>query len=61
MEKENSHYKFVSIPTDDVRDKPKIKQKKETSGLIDSGGKKIKSKHEIFLKKMFLEIIEFHK
>lgn len=38
-------YSISVIPTDDIRDKKSVPEKKAVSGLMDSGGKEVKSEH----------------
>ncbi|KYG71989.1 putative ATP-dependent endonuclease of OLD family [Roseivirga ehrenbergii] len=51
-------YFFQCIPTDDVRDKPARKGTIAISGLIDQGGKKIKTQHKPAIFKLFEELNE---
>jgi predicted ATP-dependent endonuclease of OLD family len=45
IKKEYIDYLFVTIPTDDIRDKEEIKPKAAIEGLVDRGGKEIKEKY----------------
>ena len=46
LQKQFPEYKFVSIPTDDIREKIETKAKAAVEGLIDVAGKTINPKHE---------------
>lgn len=59
LKKKYEQYSFYTIPTDDVRDKSKMKARDAVEGLIDQGGKEVKEKHREFVKKIFVEINEY--
>jgi len=46
FQKQFPEYKFVNIPTDDIREKVETKAKTAVEGLIDVAGKAINPKHE---------------
>ena len=46
LQQQFPNYKFVSIPTDDIREKIETKSKAAVEGLIDAGGKNINPKYD---------------
>ncbi len=54
-----SQYNFKIIPTHDVRDKEEVKPRAAIEGLIDKGGKKVKTEHEAHLREIFNEINQY--
>jgi len=49
-------YNILQIPTDDVRDKKEVKAKAAVEGLIDYGGRAVKTKHEEVIQKLIEQI-----
>lgn len=55
------NYFFECIPTDDIRDKPKRKETKAITGLIDQGGQNIKKEYIPEIQHLFKKINEIMK
>ncbi len=59
LEREYERYKFILLPTEDIRNKKEVKAKPPKEGLIDYAGNKIKDQYKEDILKINREINEY--